>query len=344
MTLDEAFRDQAHSCTRMGSPFTGRLLTALADGWRTDTALAQDFARYTGDIGPAGQSLPLRLAGALHALVLRGAAPELAAVYPPHASDDATFGAAIAAALETHEDAILAFVQTHPQTNEVRRSAALIAIAHVATAQFDRPIALSELGASGGLNLNWDRFALQVGDARLGPADAALTLSPEWSGPVPVGPAPRIATRAGVDLAPLDPSDPDQLTRMMAYLWPDQTERMARTRAAAAIQHTPVAQADAIDWLEHQLATAPAGHMHMIQHTVAWQYFPAEAQARGTALIEAAGARATASTPLAWMSMETDGDRTGQIGAAMTLRLWPGDMVFHLGRIDFHGRWVRWDG
>ena len=82
--------------------------------------------------------------------------------------------------------------------------------------------------------------------------------------------------------------------------------------------------------------------MHIIQHTVAWQYFPAHAQHRGTALIEAAGARATPETPLAWMQMETDGDTTGAIGAALTLRLWPGDLTLHLGRADFHGRWVKW--
>ncbi|MFD2853815.1 DUF2332 family protein [Seohaeicola zhoushanensis] len=61
--------------------------------------------------------------------------------------------------------------------------------------------------------------------------------------------------------------------------------------------------------------------MHLIYHTIAWQYFPAEKQAEGTALIEAAGAGATASRPLAWLGLEADG---GTEGAAITLRLWPG--------------------
>ncbi|MEO0939235.1 MAG: DUF2332 family protein [Pseudomonadota bacterium] len=344
MSLDHAFRQQAATCTAMGSPFTGRLLTALADGWDNTTALGRDFARYTGDVGPAGQSLPLRLAGALHALVLTGAEPALTAVYPPHEAEEAAFRAALAHALAAHEEAILRFVQTHPQTNEVRRSTALIAMARVAAAQMDVPIVLSELGASGGLNLHWDRFALQAGGVTLGPETPMITLAPEWEGPAPEGPAPRVVARAGVDLAPLDPSDPHDLTRMMAYLWPDQTERMARTRAAAAVQDTRVGEGDAIDWLERRLAEVPEGHMHLIQHTVAWQYFPAAAQARGQALIEAAGAKATKDSPLAWMSMETDGDTTGGVGAALILRLWPGDATFHLGRIDFHGRWVRWTG
>ncbi len=344
MKLEQAFRDQAASCAQMGSLFTSRLLNVLADTWDAESALGQDFARYPGDIGPAGQSLPLRLAGALHALVLERKSPELEAVYPPNDVAEDVLRAAVLEALATQEEAILAFVQAHPQTNEVRRSAALIAMAHVATRHFDVPAILSELGASGGLNLNWDRFALVAGAARLGPADPVLTLSPDWSGPAPEGPTPRVVARAGVDLAPLDPTNPAQLTRMMAYIWPDQPERMARTRAAAAIQTTPVEAGDAIDWLAARLETAPAGHMHLIQHTVAWQYFPAEAQARGIALIEAAGQRARPETPLAWMSMETDGDRTGAIGAALTLRLWPGDITLNLGRADFHGRWLRWEG
>ena len=44
------------------------------------------------------------------------------------------------------------------------------------------------------------------------------------------------------------------------------------------------------------------------------------------------------------MQMETDGDKTGAVGAALTLRLWPGDITLGLGRADFHGRWVRWIG
>lgn len=58
-------------------------------------------------------------------------------------------------------------------------------------------------------------------------------------------------------------------------------------------------------------------------------------------MIETAGTTATADTPLAWFGMENDG---GTHGAALTLRLWPGDLRFELGRADFHGRWVEWRG
>ena len=55
-----------------------------------------------------------------------------------------------------------------------------------------------------------------------------------------------------------------------------------------------------------------------------------------------AAARATPEAPLAWLSMESDGDRSGALGAALVLRLWPGDLHLALGRADFHGRWIDW--
>lgn len=344
MTLAEAFRHQAISCTTMGSPFMGQLLSLLAEHWPETSALARRLALFEGDIGPAGHSLPLRTAGGLHALVLSGRAPELAALYPPAEVSDGALLQAVLAAVEAHEAFLLDWVESPPQTNEVRRSAALIAGAAVAVERFDLPIVLSELGASGGLNLMWDHYALSLPGGVLAPTDPVLTLAPDWDGPMPPQLRPVVAARAGADLNPLDPATPEDLLRLTAYLWPDQPHRLALTRAAAAVMDAPIHRGDAIDWLDQRLKDAPEGHLHLIQHTVAWQYFPAEVQARGTALIEAAGAQATEARPLAWLSMESDGDTTGGIGAALTLRLWPGDVTLSLGRADFHGRWVRWSG
>jgi hypothetical protein len=149
-----------------------------------------------------------------------------------------------------------------------------------------------------------------------------------------------VTERAGVDLNPLDPVT-DRL-RLLSYIWPDQTERLARTEAAldaAARLRPPVARGDAIDWLAHRLATPRPGRLHLVCHTVAWQYFPAEAQARGRALLAEAGARATPEAPLAHLGMEADGQEPG---AAVNLTLWPGGHSEPLGRADFHGRWLTW--
>ncbi|WP_299676782.1 DUF2332 domain-containing protein [uncultured Roseobacter sp.] len=344
MTLAEAFRHQSISCVAMGSPFMGQLLGVLADHWSEESALAKRLAQFEGDVGPAGHSLPLRVAGGLHALVLSGRAPELETLYPPQKTSDPDLLAGVQAAFADHEAFLLDWIESPPQTNEVRRSAALMAGAAVAAEHVDLPVILSELGASGGLNLMWDRYALALPGGSIAADDPVLMLTPAWEGPMPPRRLPRVAARAGADLNPLDPGQPQDLLRLTAYLWPDQPERMELTRAAAAVMNAPIHRGDAVEWLADRLAGAPEGHLHLVQHSVAWQYFPQEVQARGTDLIETAGARATDERPLAWLAMESDGDRTGGVGAALTLRLWPGDVTLTLGRADFHGRWIRWQG
>lgn len=332
-----AFQTQARACAELGSPFTARLMTLLPDLLPPGTALIQRMQAWQGDLGPAGASLPLRLAGGLHHLVLTGADAGLAAVWPPSDADPAP---AIAAALARH-DAVLADWITHaPQTNEVGRSAVILPAAALLAARTGLPMVLSELGASAGLNLNFPLYALDGAGVSCGAAAPALRLTPAWTGPAPhPGPVP-VAKARGVDLNPLSPSR-DGL-RLLSYVWPDQHARLARLRAAlaAAADHPPqVDRADAADWLEARLGNRFAGHCHLVFHTVAFQYFPAPSQDRIRRALAAAGAKATAEAPLAWLAMEADGNPDG---AAVTLRLWPGGEVAAEGRAGFHGQWVKW--
>lgn len=339
--IRQSFRKQAEICTGMGAPLTGRVLEALADRIDPQTAIGRAVLDWPGDPSASADALPLRLAGGLHALVLSGRAPALAAVYstePP--ASPAALADALADTLRAQGDELLPWLQSPPQTNEMRRSAVLIAAGHWLAARYGMPLILSELGASAGLNLIWDRYALTVAGVRLGPADAPLRLAPDWTGPAPEGPTPRIAARAGVDLNPLDP-DGDRL-RLLAYLWAGQQERIARTRIAAAeasrLGHR-VEKGDAGDWLEARLQTRHAGHLHLVYHTVVWQYFPPPLQARCTAMLEKAGRNAPPDAPIAHLAMEADGAGPG---AAITLQLWPEDERITLGRADFHGRWIDW--
>lgn len=335
--LRHALRKQADACAGLGSPFMAQLCTLLAERLQPDTSLTRRLFDWPGDLTSNAASVSLRLAGALHALVLQGHAG-LAAVYPPNTCDDDSLWRAVHAALDTDAAFIDGFIDSAPQTNEVRRSAVLIATGHWLAALYPLPLVFSELGASAGLNLNWDRFALDLGTKTLGPADPVLTLTPDWRGPHPASSTVRVTERAGVDLNPIDLSDPAQRLRLLAYLWPDQPHRKALTEAAIAAIPPRPAKADAIDWLEPRLTPRP-GQLHLIWSTIAWQYFPDAVQARGTALIESAGASATPDAPLAWLSYEADGQSPG---AGLTLRLWPGDQTIDLGRADFHGRWVDW--
>lgn len=321
----------------------GRLMAVLADRLQPKGAVAARVLGWPGDVGPSGQSVPLRLAGALHGLVIEGCDPALAAAYPPNSVKDDTLFAAVETALIRHETRLMGWLDHPPQTNDVRRAAALIPAIWWALARHDLPVSLLELGASAGLNLSLDRFALRIGGTLHGPTDSPVQLAPDWTGPMQAPRPIRVAARAGVDLHPLDARSPDHALRLCAYLWPDQPGRLTLTRAAIALGATLPDQGDAAAWLDRQLAKDRPGTLRVVYHSIAWQYFPPATQARARAALAAAGARATKDAPLAHVAMEADGDPHG---AALTVQTWPAGPGQHgpktLARVDFHGRWVDW--
>lgn len=341
--LRAALVQQGEACAMLGSPFMGRLMPLLAGRLSPDGAVARRLLAWPGDVSSNGDSVPLRLAGALHGLVLDGSDEGLAAVYPPTEGSDEALWTAIEAAMQRHEARLMAWLDQAPQTNEVRRAGALIPAIWWALARYDLPVTLSELGASAGLNLSLDRFALEIAGALHGPADSPVRLAPEWSGAGPTPRRIRVAERAGVDRNPLDPGHPAAQLRLIAYLWPDQPHRLALTRGAIALADTVPDRDDAAPWLARRLAAPRPGQLHVVYHTIAWQYFPPETQAAATAALEAAGRRATPEAPLAHVAMEATGDAKG---AALAVRLWPdpagGGAGHLLARVDFHGRWIAW--
>ena len=337
MTLRAALSHQAESNRQLGSPFTARVLDLLADGLQPGTPLSDRMFDWPGDIGPRGHSLPLRFLAGLHALVLTGKCPELASVYPPNsAPDDTDLWSAIKVALHDHAGSLDRWLDNPPQTNEVRRAAVLVAAGHWLAARYKLPIQMYELGASAGLNLMWDRFALALPDGQIGAPDPVITLTPDWRGDLPTGKRPSITARRGVDLMPMNANDPEDALRLISYLWADQPERLARTRAVIDILDAQVDAGDAAAWLESQLQSTVPDHLTLVYHTIAWQYFPAETQSRCAAAIR----DASQNGPVAHLSMEAD-ERLSE-GAALSLTLWPEGEKLTLGRVDFHGRWVHW--
>ena len=339
MSVPDAFEVQAHNCARLGSPFTARVLRIVAGLLDRTTPLGRRILDWPGEVGPSGASVPLRLAGAA---CTRWRSWARRSPPPTRRSRDGRRRTARRprprAELSTRTTSTPGSTARRRPTRSAAASA-LIPAAHLLAARHGLPIVLSELGASAGLNLHFDRYALETPGFRRGPPEPALTLAPEWDGPPPPDAPFRIAERAGCDTAPLDPSDPADLLRLRAYLWPDQPHRRALTDAAARAATTRVERADAVDWLRGRLAEPRPGRLHLICHTVAWQYLPAEARATGDALIGAAGARASPDAPLARLGMESD----GRPDAALTLTTWLGGTE-SLGRVDFHGRRVAWRG
>ena len=332
-----AFARQSEACAGMGSPFMGQLMGLFSRRSFPPGAVLDRIRSWEGDPSASATSLPLRLAGGFHGLKLSGD-PALAAVYPPNTPTDDALWAVIAEVLIREEDKVLAALNNAPQTNEVRRSAVLIPTLHLLAGRFGLPIRLLELGCSGGLNLAADQFHLVAGTTQYGATEAPVHLTPAWQGPAPEPAGVQVTGRHGVDLNPLDVVR--DRTLLLSYLWPDQDDRIARTEAAIAVARSlsiNLSRGDAGDWLNEALATRAERKTTLVYHTIAWQYFPAETQAKAMAALEAAGRQASEAAPLARFSMEADGNM-----AALTLTLWPDGTSYQLGRSGYHGERVNW--
>lgn len=287
----------------------------------------------------------MRLAGALHAIVIAGADEDLARIYPPDPKqvDDDELWSILSATLKTHSHHIIERLKFAPQTNEIRRSTAIYASLMSVTRMFGMPLVISELGASAGLNLLCDQYRYEFASVRCGNLRSPVSLSPEILGNIPETANVRISERLGCDLNPLDIKSDENMIRLRSYIWPDQADRLERTNRAIEIgrsmtTHELVEQSDAYVWLSKRLQQAHEGHVHVIFHSIAWQYFPVEVQERCTGLIEDAGETADPTSPIAWLAIEADGGD----GAAVHLTTWPGNLQRTLGRMDFHGRWLNW--
>ncbi len=333
MNVRKAFRAQAKACGVLGSPFTARLMALIGDRLSADTAIGRHVLNWPGDPSVNADSVPLRLAGALNALRIEGLA--LRGSYPPVSVDDDTLWSDVEATLELHRERIQEWLANPPQTNEVRRAAVIICALARLHQHYDRPVELLELGASGGLNLWVDRFRLVLPGREIGPPQASVVLQPDWCGLLPAAELPVIVSRRGVDVSPLDPASPADRLRLLAYIWPDQQDRIARTEAAIRVAaRTPaeISADDAGEWLETQLKHPASDRLRIVFHTVAWQYFPCPTQERCLAAFQGA------QSPVVQISMEADGGE----GAAIKLTHWPEGRTEEIGRADFHGRWIDW--
>ena len=339
----KAFDNQVAYCTAAGATVTARIIAALRDLLARGEG-GELLDRVRGWQGaPLADALPLRLAGGIHALRLKGAEPQLEAIYSDQqGGDDA---AIVAAAIRHHEAELLPWLDGPPQTNEAGRSANFIA-AMLWLAEQGMPPRFEclEIGSSAGINLMLARYHYDLAGVQVGPEPGAMRFKPEWKGNPPPDHVIEIVSTKGCDVAPVDLTDPAQALRLKAYIWPEHTvrfERMAAAVVEAGKSAPDLVDMNAADFIESELIKPQAaGTTRVLMHSIVWQYVPEDQQARVTAAMEAAGSRATAERPLAWIALEAN--RVLHLHE-LNVRYWPGGGEPQLlARAHPHGASIDW--
>lgn len=346
--LAQRLRRQAVACREMGSPLTAALLHGAADDLVAGGVVAELLAPYAEE--PGGSAVPLRLAGALHRLVLEGAAPELAPYYASAGGAAAADGAWAAAerVCRSRLPRLRRLVALPLQTNEVGRSTVLLGALLRLAERHQLPLRLLEVGASAGLNLRFDAYAHEVADGVvLGDASSPVRLHRPWRGAHPPYDASlRVVERRGCDPHPLDPTTDEDRLRLTSYVWGDQVERLDRLRAAvgvAARVPAEVVRAGAAEFLRAELARRREGVLTVIWHSVVVQYMEPRERAEVDALLAAAGGEAR--EPLVRLALEPE---RAAAGFSLRATTWPGStrgagpLAEHWADCLGHGPPVSW--
>jgi len=333
----QALRWQGEYCAKNDAPITAAVCMALAERLDHDSGTGRRALGWAGH--PIGDALPLRLAAPFHALARAGRSAALAPLY---AGDLAVAGDAVAQAVAEHDTEILPWLDSPPQTNEPARSGVLMAGLIALAARHGLPFELLEIGSSAGLNLMIDRYRYDLGGVTIGPADSPVTIHPEWRGTPPSSAEVRIASTRGVDIAPIDIAAPGATDRLLAYVWVDQKDRFARMERAlamAAAQPPRLDRGDAADWVEARLAEPQAeGTCRVLMHSIVWQYLSGDSQRRIEAAMERAGAVATPTKALGWVTYEADRSLGRHY---LTVRSWPGHGEEKtVAQAHPHGAWI----
>jgi hypothetical protein len=247
------------------------------------------------------------------------------------------------AALHSHAEAVRAtMLARSTQTNEPGRCATLLPV----LARLPQPLALLEVGASAGLCLLPDRYGYRYGDLSLPPlAPDAPVLDCRASPATPLPAAqPRVVWRRGLDLDPVDLANASHCAWLEALVWPEQTDRLSRLRAAMAVARRDpptVVAGDLLHDLAGCAAQAPRDATLVVFHSAVLAYVADPA-------LREAFARSVRRLGAVWISNEVPGVFPS-IRARLPGAGPPGAFLLAvdgkpLAWTGPHGGWIEWIG
>ncbi len=370
LSLPGRFRLFARGAARDGSTTYDTICRGVADD--------PDVLALINE-APVTQRRPNLLLAAVHYLLLGGVRHPLAAHYdtvrsvlgetaPPDPAPRRDVVADFKDFCLDHRAALLALIAVRStQTNEVGRCSALLpALNTVAAAYPDgQPLSLLDLGTSAGLNLLFDSYSytyrprdggdvLHAGDAG-GDVHLDCTVRGEF-GALPPLSLPRVATRTGIDAAPIDAKSPDGARWLLACLWPDHMRRFTRLRAALAVartaEHPPlIHRGDIVDDLPRVVEGLGADDVLVVFHSWVAAYLSPTRQAQ---LVDTVRALAR-SRPLHYLYAEAPAETPGlptppspsprptsHLATALVLVPHDGTPPIRLADMHHHGNWLQW--
>ena len=288
---------------------------------------------------PPGVQPTFLLLGAVHRLLLGGVDHELAAWYPSvvgaAARSPEGAGPALRSFGREHAEEIAELVATRlVQTNVVARALALQLGLALVGRQTGGPVHLVEAGASAGVHLRVDRYAYQLGHARGGDPASTVRVRAAWRGAdrdaaPPLDGAPPLASATGIDLHPLDATDPEDRAWLTALVWPENHhERLLLDAALAVVAADPplLLSGDAVDWCPAVGVQLPTGETRVAFHVATRMHVPEHRRPAFDAAVDALGATG----PLFLVTMEPP---------FLTVRD-PAGVVHRLARVDGHVTWA----
>ena len=204
-TLADRFRAHAGDNTHLYA----YAMRGMAEDWEAGGPVRDVCAGW--EDSPSGSVVQLRVLAGVFRLVLTGRAAELEPFYaclggdaPPDEAWPVMLGV-----IGRHVEELSAGLDVAPQTNEIGRSAALLAgLFDLVRETGVSRVRLLEVGASAGLNLLVDRFGFSGDGWRHGPVDSTVQLEGAIEGEVRPVPFSVVAAR-GCDLAPVDSTTPE---------------------------------------------------------------------------------------------------------------------------------------
>jgi hypothetical protein len=231
----------------------------------------------------AGQLPPNLLLASVHYLLLRDPGHELAAWYPSLGGGAVTGDPGPAFTdfcLGRREEIVELMRHRLVQANVVKRSAALrVGMAAVA-AMTAEPVTLIEVGCSAGVHLRFDDYRYELAGRTWGRVSSTVVVSTEWregEPPADLDRLPVIADRLGIDLDPIDVTEPGERLWLRALIWPENTAQAAlQDEALRVVADDPprTLAGDVVDVLPEVAARAPRGTPVVVFHSATRLHVP----------------------------------------------------------------------